>query len=55
MSKRLTKRDGDGMPDLLACFNCDLMGREDGLTECGGCQHFQEAIDKLCALEEEEE
>lgn len=55
MSKQLTKRDGDGKPDLLACFDCDLMGREDGLTECGSCQHFQAAIDKLCALEEEDE
>lgn len=52
MSERLTKRDGDGKPDLLACFDCDLMGREDSLKECGGCEHFQAAIDKLLYYEE---
>lgn len=49
---RLTVRDGYGKPDLVACFHCDLMGKEDGLKECGGCEHFQAAIDKLCEMEE---
>lgn len=52
---RLTMRDGDGKPDLVACFSCDLMGKEDSLKECGCCEHFQKAIDKLCEMEEAEE
>lgn len=52
---RLTMRDGDGKPDLVACLHCDLMGKENSLKECGGCEHFQAAIDKLCEMEEAEE
>ena len=47
---RLTMRDGDGNPDLVACFFCDLVAK--GLSECGGCEHFQAAIDKLIYYEE---
>lgn len=49
---RLTMRDGDGKPDLVACFQCDKMGPDGCLHECGACEHFQAAIDKLCELEE---
>lgn len=49
---RLTMRDGDGKPDLVACFSCDLVAK--GLSECGGCEQFQKAIDKLCEMEEAE-
>lgn len=51
-NKRLTLRDGDGQPDLKACFKCDLMGKDGSLQECGGCEAFQAAIDKLLYYEE---
>lgn len=52
MSERLTVRDGDGAPELKACFSCDLFERGGDLKECGGCEHFQAAIDKLLYYEE---
>ena len=47
---RLTKRNGDGDGDLIACFGCDKV--QEDTCECGNCEHFQAAIEKLTCFEE---
>lgn len=47
---RLTKRNGDGDGDLIACFSCNYEARP--VEDCGVCPHFTEALHRLYQLEE---
>ena len=46
---RLTRVDGSGAGDLEACLSCKRDKRP--VEDCGMCPRFQEAIEKLCCLE----
>lgn len=50
---RLTKRNGDGEGDLIACFSCNYEARP--VEDCGLCPHIKAAIEKLCCLEDAQE
>lgn len=48
---RLTRRNGDGDGDLIACFGCNYEERP--VEDCGVCPHFTEALEKLATLEDQ--